>query len=85
MELTKSDNVIRFTIIDTGVGISPEDMPKLFTEGGHGTHSKEINPDSTGFGLSIAKQIVEAHSGTIRAESQGSGVGSTFIVELPTT
>lgn len=83
MELTAEGSIYRFTITDSGIGISPEDMSKLFTEGGHGVHSKEINPDSTGFGLSIAKQIVTAHSGTIRAESQGSG--STFIVELPTT
>ena len=37
----------------------------------------------TGYGLFIAKNIVEAHGGTIRAESLGAGKGSTFIVELP--
>lgn len=83
MELISSNGMYRFTITDTGVGITPQDMQKLFTEGGHGTHSKEVNPDSTGFGLSIAKQITDAHGGTIRAESQGSGSGSTFVVELP--
>jgi signal transduction histidine kinase len=85
MELTKPGGKIRFSITDTGVGISAEDMPKLFTEGGHGTHSKEVNPDSTGFGLSIAKQITEAHGGRIWAESKGVGTGSTFVVELPTS
>jgi len=39
---------------------------------------------STGYGLYIAKQIVEAHGGTIRAESLGAGKGATFTVELPT-
>ncbi len=85
MELTKSGPNIRFTITDTGVGISPEDMPKLFTEGGHGEHSKDINPESTGFGLSIAKQIVSAHGGKVWAESADAGQGSRFIVEVPTS
>ncbi len=83
MDLTKLGNVIRFQISDTGVGITPDDMRKLFTEGGHGEHSKDVNPESTGFGLSIAKQIVETHGGTIKAESAGAGQGSRFIVELP--
>lgn len=83
MDIHTNGNAMRFEVQDTGVGITPGDMQKLFTEGGHGEHSTEVNPDSTGFGLSIAKQVVEAHGGRIWAESKGSGQGSTFIVELP--
>lgn len=83
MDLTRTGTVIRFSVKDTGVGITPTDMQKLFTEGGHGANSSAVNPDSTGFGLSIAKQIVEAHGGRIWAESAGAGTGSSFIVELP--
>jgi signal transduction histidine kinase len=68
---------------DTGVGISPEDMGKLFTEGGHGTDSRKVNPSSTGFGLFIAKQIVDAHGGHVWAESDGPGTGSRFFLVLP--
>lgn len=68
---------------DTGVGITPEDMQKLFTEGGHGAHSRAVNPASTGFGLFIAKQIVEGHGGHIWAESDGPGKGSRFFMTLP--
>ncbi len=74
---------IHFEIKDTGVGISAEDMKNLFTEGGRGQNSQKINVESTGFGLYIVKNIIEAHKGTVRAESEGEGKGSRFIVELP--
>lgn len=84
MDIMTNGAVIRFEVKDSGVGIDDETKQKLFTEGGHGANSTSVNPESTGFGLSIAKQIVEAHSGRIWAESAGPGTGSTFIVELPT-
>lgn len=81
--ITTASGMIVFWTKDTGVGITPEDMQNLFTEGGHGTHSKEVNPASTGFGLFVAKQIVEAHGGRLWAESEGAGHGSTFYLVLP--
>ncbi|KND50397.1 MAG: two-component system, NarL family, sensor histidine kinase BarA [Parcubacteria bacterium C7867-007] len=81
--LTKEGSIFRFTIKDTGIGITPEDMAHLFTEGGHGKESIKVNVESTGFGLYIVKNIIDAHKGTVRAESEGAGKGSTFIVELP--
>ncbi len=74
---------IVFTITDTGVGISDEDKKNLFTEGGHGKDSQKTNIHSTGYGLYIAKNIVEAHGGTITCTSDGPDKGSTFIVEFP--
>lgn len=82
--LTRTESHIRLSIKDTGVGITAEDKPKLFTEGGHGKDSIKVNVDSTGYGLFVAKQVVEAHGGKIWAESAGAGKGSEFIVELPT-
>ncbi|HWO07077.1 MAG TPA: ATP-binding protein [Candidatus Paceibacterota bacterium] len=81
----KNASVVRLTVADTGVGLSPEDMERLFTPGGKGAESSSINPESTGYGLAIAKQVVEAQGGRIWAESEGPGKGSTFIVELPVT
>ena len=72
-----------FAVKDTGIGITEEDKQRLFTEGGHGKDSQKVNVHSTGYGLFIAKNIVLAHGGTVRAESEGPGKGSTFIVELP--
>ena len=72
-----------FAVKDSGIGVSAEDRARLFTEGGHGKESQKVNVHSTGYGLFIAKNVVEAHGGTIRVESEGSGHGSTFVVELP--
>ena len=83
VSLSRSDNHLRFSVKDTGVGITKEDMQRLFTEGGHGKESTKVNIDSTGYGLFIAKQITEVHGGTIQALSQGAGQGSEFVVELP--
>ncbi len=81
--LKKEGNKFILSVKDTGVGITEEDKKRLFTEGGHGKDSQKVNVHSTGYGLYIAKQITEAHGGTIRAESEGAGKGSTFVVELP--
>ncbi len=83
VSLKKENNKFVISIKDTGIGITPEDKKLLFTEGGHGKDSQKVNAHSTGYGLFIAKNIIEAHGGTIRAESLGAGKGSTFIVELP--
>lgn len=81
--LEKASGMARISVSDSGVGISEFDMQKLFTQGGHGEHSREINPESTGYGLFVAKQIVEKHGGRIWARSAGEEKGSTFFVEFP--
>lgn len=83
--LTNDGKTVRFMTEDTGVGITPEDMQHLFTEGGHGAESQKVNVDSTGFGLYIVKNIIEGHGGKVWAESEGAGKGSKFVVELPVT
>lgn len=83
VSLAKAEGKVRINVVDTGVGITPEDMTRLFTAGGHGKESIHINVHSTGYGLFIAKSVVEAHGGKIWAESEGAGRGSRFIIELP--
>src|SRR3989344_1758646 len=85
LSLKKPGNMYIFSVKDTGMGITEEDKKRLFTEGGHGKDSQEVNVHSTGYGLFIAKQITEAHGGTIRVESEGAWKGSTFITEFPTS
>ncbi|PIR83776.1 hypothetical protein COU18_02575 [Candidatus Kaiserbacteria bacterium CG10_big_fil_rev_8_21_14_0_10_51_14] len=83
IDLVRKGPVLRFSVEDHGVGITPEDMQLLFTEGGHGKDSIKVNVHSTGYGLFIAKEIVDAHGGKIWAESEGEGKGARFIVEFP--
>ena len=80
--LKKQDNSIVFSVADTGVGMTDDDKTRLFTAGGRGKDSRKTNVDSTGFGLFIVKRIVEAHKGTVTADSAGSGKGSVFRVVL---
>ena len=81
-KLSTNHNLL-LTIQDTGVGISDELKPKLFTKGGRDKDSLKININSTGFGLAFVKGVVEAHKGRVWAESPGVGKGATFYMELP--
>ena len=68
---------------DHGAGISPENLPHIF-EPFRQTGPQMAGTDGgLGLGLSIAKQIVELHGGTIAATSDGAGRGASFIVRLP--
>ncbi|WP_395738546.1 response regulator [Prosthecobacter sp.] len=67
-------------VADTGVGISPQALPRIFDAFEQGDASGQVRFGGLGLGLSISKAIVEAHGGTIEAESQGPDSGSTFTV-----
>ncbi len=83
VKLNFSLNNMKLQVIDTGVGITQEDMVNLFKAGGRGANSLKINVNSTGYGLVFVKNVVEAHGGKVWVESRGEGKGSTFSVELP--
>jgi len=76
------NNHIVFKVQDTGIGIAPEVIPHLFQKFSRADKANRVNIKGTGLGLYVAKQVVEAHHGTIRAESDGEGKGARFIVEL---
>lgn len=80
--LEDGNGKVKFSIKDTGVGITEEDKKNLFTEGGRGKDSVRVNVDSTGYGLYSVKLIIEAHKGRVWAESSGVDKGSAFYVEL---
>jgi len=78
-------NEVHVAVSDTGMGISPEHLPHLFTRFYRVDRSRSRAGGGSGIGLTITKHLVEAHSGRIRAESPGLGKGSMFTFTLPTT
>lgn len=70
------------TISDTGIGISQEELKKLFTKFHRGTSTLTYDFEGTGIGLYASKVMIERHGGTITATSQ-EGQGSTFTISLP--
>jgi PAS domain S-box-containing protein len=83
IRLERSGTDAKIIVSDTGQGISPEFLPQIFER------FKQADPSTTrrhgglGIGLSLARDLVELHGGTISAQSAGEGKGSTFTVTLP--
>ena len=78
----EGDELIRISISDTGVGIAPEDVERLFDKYEQARSRATRGEKGTGLGLYITKQLVELHGGEIKVES-GVGKGSTFSFTLP--
>ena len=70
------------TVEDTGIGIPPQDLERIFEEFYRTPQAKEVAPRGTGLGLPLVKQILEAHGGSITVESEV-GRGSRFVFRLP--
>jgi signal transduction histidine kinase len=75
--------VMRFMSADTGIGIPADEVGKLFSKFTRARDANKVNTTGTGLGLYVAKNLVEGHGGKVWAESDGTGKGSRFIVELP--
>jgi two-component system phosphate regulon sensor histidine kinase PhoR len=73
---------VELRVSDTGIGIRPEDVPRIFERFWKADSSRQRDGESSGLGLAIARHVVEAHRGSIRVESEPRR-GSTFIVDLP--
>jgi len=69
-------------VVDTGVGIDPEVLPRLFTPFEQGEKTITRRFGGLGLGLVIIKGIMELHGGSVRVHSDGRGLGSTFVLEL---
>lgn len=74
---------ILFCVKDSGVGISRQDLQKLFKKFSRGTDISLVHTEGTGLGLYVAREIINAHHGRIWAASDGVGQGSCFCFELP--
>jgi signal transduction histidine kinase len=74
---------VQIAVSDSGLGIAAEHLPLLFTRFYRVDKSRSRVGGGSGIGLTIAKHLVKAHGGRIRAESPGPGQGSTFTFSLP--
>lgn len=83
VELERVDRYAQVTISDTGQGIHPDFLPFVFDRFRQEDSSITRRFGGLGLGLAISRQIVEAHGGTIAAESPGVGQGATFTLRLP--
>jgi signal transduction histidine kinase/CheY-like chemotaxis protein len=77
------ESAVKIVVSDTGEGIAAHFLPYVFERFRQGDASTTRRYSGLGLGLSIAKQIVELHGGTVAAESPGPGQGATFHVSLP--
>jgi signal transduction histidine kinase len=75
--------LVRVRIDDQGIGIAPETLPGIFEMFTQGDSASERSLSGLGVGLALAKRLIELHGGTIEAESDGLGKGSSFVVTLP--
>lgn len=80
--LTEKRDYLKIVVTDTGVGISPEDLPKVFDRFYQGGRTQTGLITGTGLGLAITKEIIETHQGYIQAESKSES-GASFVFTLP--
>ena len=75
---------VKVTVADTGIGIPPDELHKVFKEFQQLDGSVSLHQDGSGLGLAISKRFIELHGGRIWAESEGiPGRGSRFHFTLP--
>jgi signal transduction histidine kinase len=83
VKLESVDSRVEITVRDSGVGISPDFLPHIFDRFRQANPGTDRAHGGMGLGLSIVRQLVESHGGSVRAESEGEGEGATFVVSLP--
>src|SRR5437899_3529773 len=79
-----SPEVLTISVRDTGIGMEPEVMRRMFDPFEQGNRSFERRFGGLGLGLAISKSLAQAHGGTLTAQSGGRDRGSTFIFSMPT-
>jgi signal transduction histidine kinase len=82
LALGSNEKGIHLTVSDTGIGIPPEALPRIFEEFYRAKNAKEMGKEGTGLGLSLVKHIVDRYRGKIEVESR-INEGTTFAVTLP--
>ena len=79
----RHEDEVEVRVRDTGIGIAPEMLPRIFDLFVQGERRLDRSLGGMGIGLSLVKNLVEMHGGSITAHSQGPGMGSEFVLRLP--
>ncbi len=82
VSLRSDEESARLTVTDTGIGIANEDLDKIF-DPFEQLHGSQQGNTGLGIGLSLVRELVEKHGGSVRASSDGEGQGASFTIELP--
>lgn len=83
LRLEPAGKCARLTVTDTGEGIEPKDLERIFGRFEQAEGGRSRRHGGLGIGLAVVRQLVELHGGTVEARSAGLGHGATFMVELP--
>ncbi|MDP2321251.1 MAG: HAMP domain-containing sensor histidine kinase [Acidobacteriota bacterium] len=83
VSLERSGDFMQIKVVDTGEGIDPDFLPHIFDRFRQGAGATTGRQTGLGLGLSIVRQLVELHHGTVQAVSEGQGRGATFTIRLP--
>jgi two-component system, chemotaxis family, CheB/CheR fusion protein len=83
LSLQREGDAATVRVRDTGVGIAPDLLPRVFDLFVQGRRTLERSQGGLGIGLTLVRKLVELHQGTVSAYSEGPGKGSEFVVALP--
>jgi signal transduction histidine kinase len=83
VDLANDGDVLQINVRDNGKGLLARELPFVFDPFHAGDASMTRAEGGLGLGLAIVRHVVEAHGGTVRAESAGAGQGTTLVVSLP--
>ncbi len=85
VSLTPVGDQLQFSVRDSGIGIAPENLERIFQRFYRVDKSRARSSGGSGIGLTISRHLIEAHDGQLWAESDGPGTGSVFRFSLPTS
>ncbi|MDC7677674.1 response regulator [Asticcacaulis machinosus] len=85
LTLTRDGHEARIIVTDTGLGIEKDMLPRVFELFTQVERNLNLSQGGLGIGLALAHRLVQMHAGSITADSEGAGLGSTFTVRLPVT
>jgi diguanylate cyclase (GGDEF)-like protein len=82
LSMQREGNQLVMAVADNGIGIRPEVLPSVFHPFVQDSHATNFNGAGLGIGLTVVRELVEAHGGTVEAFSEGAGLGSRFVITI---